>query len=544
MTKRTKIWVSEKYSVPFDIEFELGKPHKLRNYINLAYMINQELPLFFDENEMWWVFDGKKYVHVDDTDVLAIIRDITGDVFLVTNPGMKIAIQGALRIDSRTRRPKEPPLNYILTDSGIYDIIEDKIIEEKSSDYFFKNHIPHNIGTSEDTPIIDSLIESWVGKEKVGLMKEMLAYTLYRRYVIHRLFCLFGSQGANGKSSFIRLLRNFLGEDNVSTFSFRLLSDKFQTGKLLGKLVSICTELPYDIVKDTDIIKQLTGDDKLSAEFKGKPCFDFVNYSKVVFSTNAVPPSTDKTKAYSRRWNIIEFPNSFPDGKEITENIPEIEYQNLLYGSLKRLKRIVEQGNLLGEGSREERHMDLESKSNPVKLFVSEFLEDSYDGFVPVFEFTAKFNSWCQSHGYRRHDPKAMWGMLELEGIEQGRDWVNFDSGERRQLRGLVGVKWKVVTRVTAVTPPALCVRLSELKKINEKEMASQVSQPSQTLDTETGDGGQKDAPLSSIPGGKVIPWSDIESHFKSFDEADAWIKNECAAGRWFETRPGWYRKV
>lgn len=329
----------------------------------------------------------------------------------------------------------------ILTASGIYNIFTGEITEA-TPDYFFKNYIPHKIGESDECIFVDMLLEDWVGKENKERMYDIMAYCLLRDYPIQRLFCLIGI-GSNGKSSFIRLLIKLLGIENVSSFSLkRITMDKFQTAKLYNKLVAVATEIDYGMFQNTSLLKALVGGDPIPIEFKNKMPFDFFNFAKIFISTNSLPATVDRTDGFYRRWHIEHFPNTFEDGKEITDKVTEEEIERLLKKLLNRLPVLMENGKFINELSLEEKKKMYEIKSNPVELFISSYCIKDIDGFVPMFEFREKFNAFCIENGYRKLSDKEIWGLLGLIGYERGRRRYTFSDGQIHQVRCILGISW------------------------------------------------------------------------------------------------------
>ena len=98
------------------------------------------------------------------------------------------------------------------------------------------------------------------------------------------------------------------------------------------------------------MLKLLTGGDTISGEFKGRDPFDFVNTAKIIIATNGLPVTTDRSEGFYRRWCLIEFKNKFCDGKDIIDNVPEIEYQNFCRKAVRLLKNIMESGKLQEPG--------------------------------------------------------------------------------------------------------------------------------------------------------------------------------------------------
>lgn len=62
----------------------------------------------------------------------------------------------------------------------------------------------------------------------------------------------------------------------------------------------------------------MTGNDRISAEFKGKQPFSFRSNAKLVFAGNTLPQikDTDVTKAFSNRMAVLLFNHSIPKDKQ------------------------------------------------------------------------------------------------------------------------------------------------------------------------------------------------------------------------------------
>ncbi|MBY9021986.1 MAG: hypothetical protein KGD67_13100, partial [Candidatus Lokiarchaeota archaeon] len=167
---------------------------------------------------------------------------------------------------------------------------------------------------------------------------------------IHRLFCFIG-EGLNGKSKFLKLLTNFVGEENVtSTELDTLLTSRFEITRLHKRLVCQMGETDFSEMKKTSILKKLSGGDLIGFEYKNKNPFEEHNYAKIIIATNNLPTTTDKTIGFYRRWLILDFPNQFSEKKNILEDIPEEEYQSLAVKCLGILKDLISKREFHNEG--------------------------------------------------------------------------------------------------------------------------------------------------------------------------------------------------
>ncbi len=111
---------------------------------------------------------------------------------------------------------------------------------------------------------------------------------------------------------------------------------------------------------------------------KYKTPFPFRNYAKLIFNTNQVPETEDKTDAFYRRVNLIEFPNKFVIGENadttLFENIPEREYEVFAWKLVEILKKLRERGFTFSQHKKVEiMAVKYEALSNPLDRIFKPF---------------------------------------------------------------------------------------------------------------------------------------------------------------------------
>ncbi len=233
----------------------------------------------------------------------------------------------------------------------------------------------------------------------VQTLYEIISYCVLAHMPIHRIFCLVG-EGANGKSSFLRLIEKFVGNENVGSSKLSVLlrgSQRFETTQLYRKLVVLIGEVSKETLKETDELKRITGDDLVRIEFKNKDPFKFRSYAKPISAVNAMPPTPDKTVGFYRRWLIIDFPNTFEEKeKEITLTIPDYEFNNFARKSVNVLKGLLKEGKFTNDGDTKEKEKRYETRSTSLKEFIKEYCEEESDSKIPFKLFCNKFNSYLK----------------------------------------------------------------------------------------------------------------------------------------------------
>jgi P4 family phage/plasmid primase-like protien len=391
-------------------------------------------PYFFDNIGFFWVWNYNSccYDRKDEYELMNEIKNVAAEkYFQMSESKFWNETLRSLKLIGTKYRPLSFEKSWIQFNKTIYDYKTGDCIKP-SPQYFNTNPIPYEVGDSDQTPNIDKLFVEWVSEKNLITLKETIALSLLQDYPLHRIVCLFGS-GCNGKGVFLRFLNKFLGSRNLCSSNLKkLMSGNFETSKLYQKLACIISETDFNVIRDTSILKQLSGQDLISAEFKGKNSFDYQNYSTLFIASNSMPITEDRTDGFYRRWLIIDFPFKFKEGNDPLERVPEIEYNNFALQLLKLLPELIKRGRFDNDGEIEERKKKYEEKSNPLSTFFKENYEYDIQAEVPFFELYDKYCIFSQQHGFREISKKAVSTLLE--------NMFNLET-EKKDIK--IGNEWK-----------------------------------------------------------------------------------------------------
>lgn len=413
------------------------------DYLQIAENFIKSQPIYYDSAKNWWIWNHneKCYVLMDETDLLNILDKQTKNPSV--NSKVKNEILESLRRVGRQNKPKEFKKSWIQFKNKIIDFKTDEIFDA-TPEFFSSNPIPWKLGDYEETPILDKLFKEWVGEKYVRTLYELISFCLVSDYPLHRVFCFYGS-GLNGKGSFMRTLKKFIGVNNCcSTELDTLLLSRFEISRLHKKLVCMMTETNFEEISKTAMLKKLTGQDLIGYEYKNKNLFEDMNYAKIIISTNNLPPTSDKTIGFYRRWSIIDFPNQFDEGKNIEDSIPDMEFENLAKKSIKILKELLEYGKFTNEGTIEERAKKYEDLSNPFDKFWKENIDEDSDSHIGKTAFRQRLEQWCKENKFRSmSDGTIAKKMKDMKIFDSLQSFYN-ERGERIRFWAWNNIKWKI----------------------------------------------------------------------------------------------------
>lgn len=155
---------------------------------------------------------------------------------------------------------------------------------------------------------VDTMLDKLTGNDMEirDIIEEMLGYILMRHVRYQKAFLLLGP-GGNGKSTFLEMIGEWVGQENISSLLLHDLSDKFRGSQIVDKIVNLGDDISDEIVKDSAMFKSLSTGEVVTLEEKNLNPFNYVNTAKLIFTANSMPLFHDKSHGLSRRWIFIPF---------------------------------------------------------------------------------------------------------------------------------------------------------------------------------------------------------------------------------------------
>ena len=391
--KRAKPKVAKKK----DVAKEEGEEEKLNLY-KFAQEILAETPIVTDSRTylmFWW--DGKRWR--DGAEALLQEKLVEAEKenykpYHFTT--LKEIIQGLTFKNGL----EEPPPNLICFENGVLDLNTMQLMPHDPK-YFFRNIIHANFNPEAKCPrFLKWLEEIQPEEEERKAIQELFGYSLYRDYPLHYIFFLVGV-GRNGKGTLLRTLIGLLGKENCASIPLERLFERFQATNLWGKLVNIVSEPKIKKVT-TEAIKQLTGQDLITGEIKGKQNpIKFTNYAKLIVMANRLPPVSDESYAWWGRVIVIEFPVIIPPEK-IIPNIEEEwlsdpeERSGIINWALEGLKRLLETKRFTKSQAMEEAIEQYRKWSQPAQYFLDKYCEYGANYWIAKKELYEAYKIACE----------------------------------------------------------------------------------------------------------------------------------------------------
>lgn len=272
---------------------------------------------------------------------------------------------------------------------------------EHTPDYASRIQIPIRYGQNAECPSIRKFFEIVFKPDDIPKIIEFIGYCLYRAYPVQKAFILLGP-GGTGKSTFIDIVKSFVGENNIFSVNPQdLTKDRFAAADLYRKLLDAVPDVGSEKLTQTAAIKALTGHtDTVRAQRKNQDPFQFVNYAKMIFGLNTLPQTDDKTTGWYRRIEIVRMDHVLGDtelSKEFIDKLTSPEELSGLFNlAIRELPGLLERNAFTNETSREDTAEAYEAASNPMEYFCIHFIKNVPGNMITKADLFENYKAFCK----------------------------------------------------------------------------------------------------------------------------------------------------
>jgi P4 family phage/plasmid primase-like protien len=321
----------------------------------------------------------------------------------------------------------------------------------------FRYVLPYGYDPTAEAPRFEKFLEEVTNEDQelVDVLMEFAGYAFSNDPCWTQKAMMLVGSGANGKSTYLEVLKNLAGEDNYSSLMMTDLKDPANRFDLDGKLFNVAEETSKQSIGDTALFKNLiTGGEIMIKMFYHQP-FKIRNRAKLIFAANEWPKSDDATSALFRRLIIVPFEQQFLNGHHDPMLIDKLNAElpgifNLVIQGYKRLKK---QGKFSHSSTVEEELESYRDETDIVKVFVDEKLE-VFDKFEDVFdpgtdEFVTaqrlyeQFINFVIERGEDKVSDKQFFKALKNVISNYKQRFARPSKNNKERHRGLKGVKWR-----------------------------------------------------------------------------------------------------
>ncbi|MCX5888262.1 MAG: phage/plasmid primase, P4 family [Deltaproteobacteria bacterium] len=261
----------------------------------------------------------------------------------------------------------------------------------------------------------------------ISFLQRTLGYSLTGDCREQSLFMFWGG-GANGKSTLLNIISDILGNYAIQTPTETLLAKKQGTipndlARLNGPRFVTALEVDRGRRLAESLVKQLTGQDTISARFLYGEYFDFAPQFKLFLATNHKPVIKDTSFAIWRRIRLIPFAVEIPEEEQDRE-LPE-KLKAELPGILAWMVRGCLSWQLGGLGVPDEVTAatgEYRQEMDVLEDFLTECCIVAPGVSARAKELYQAYGKWAENSGEKKPFTQRDFGMgLKERGFQKGR---------------------------------------------------------------------------------------------------------------------------
>jgi len=281
-------------------------------------------------------------------------------------------------------------------------------------------------------------LQDWCGLALLGINKP------------HVIVILVGTAGA-GKSTFVKVLTEVIGKNNVHTLRTERLGDKFETSFYLGKTLLHGVDVSSDFLsqKNASILKSLTGGDTMNVELKnlreGGPEID--GYFNIIIICNTLPNIRleGDAGAWKRRLVIVEYRKPKPQTVivSLADHILKEEGSGVLNWALMGLKRLKDNNWRFGLTTTQNDLVDkVVLQSDSPRQFVKRCLIQEQDHLLTLDDCFGAYVAFCKQLGWyptqsTKANPIIEDDIMRQYGISRRNDIPGKNGKDQRGWKGI-----------------------------------------------------------------------------------------------------------
>ncbi|MFF1548728.1 phage/plasmid primase, P4 family [Streptomyces sp. NPDC058291] len=276
-------------------------------------------------------------------------------------------------------------------------------------------------------------------EERREYLARVVGYTLSGSTEEQVMFIHHGD-GQNGKGVFMRVVTAILGDYAQSVPRSTLMAKQNEgipndVARMMGKRLLSTTETSAGKKLDDELVKQLTGEDTVSARFLNKEFFDFRPVGKIHLVTNYLP-TVGGGHGIARRLQDIGWDVIVPPEKRIKkydEKILAAEASGVLNWAIQGCLKWQENGLAVPAAVQEKTKEHL-AKSDPLLMWRDDYTRPAEStAYTETGVLFASYKQWCQAGSIREMSIRAFGEALQEKGYQRG----NHPTNRRSVIYGL-----------------------------------------------------------------------------------------------------------
>lgn len=355
---------------------------------------------------LYRITDGKYYKLLSDTFINNELIAKRG-----MEPEKQKAAQTMIRSFQKEDNVKFDPY-YVGFKNGIMNWRTEEFFPYGTKDAPIFKYFDVNYNPEADTSYVDCIITDWCQGDEVKkqMLYELAGCCFYSDKPIKKWWAIEG-KADTGKSTFLRMLREIIGDDNVGSTPIQNLKDSNAIAELIDKPVNIVDDGSSKFTTDLSNLRRIIQGDDMQVKFLYQNRFTVKIESRMVFVFNKIPRFRDDNDATAKKMLMIGFNRVYTDEEKDTDLIDKLKTDENKEAFLKlavnAMKSVLHR-NLTFTVSEESKRViaQIMEESDQFISFVADTISEDFDWVMfldgkKTSDVYNKFREWADAEGYQ-----------------------------------------------------------------------------------------------------------------------------------------------
>lgn len=282
-------------------------------------------------------------------------------------------------------------------------------------------------------------------KENIEYIQKIFGMALSGITNEEKLFLLYGATTRNGKSTIVETYLYMIKDYGITMQPETLALSKKDSRTANGDIARLkgarfvnAPEPPQNMRFDAALIKQLTGNDMITARKIYQEEMSFIPEFITLINTNHLPIITDETLFTSGRIVVIPFRKHFEEHEQDKWLKNRLKQRQNISGFFNWCVAGYQKYQKDGLETTESMNQEIESyhmNSDKIAAFISEVLTEDPTQFVTMKELYPIYEQWCYKYNYQPYgkvkfiDYFRRSGQLKNQAKIKGKKYKNVVKG-------------------------------------------------------------------------------------------------------------------
>jgi len=422
----------EARETPLNERIDIKDVGQVVNYLKKEFV-------FKTLDDTWEILFYKDGVYVENAEVLiaGLCNEIIPDCSKI------IYNQIIWLIQSSTFTPRSEfnkDLSKIILENGILDL-ETLELSDYDPNFLTTVKLPIKYDPKTRCPKFIKFLKDCLNPQDIITVIEECSNILTTNRKNFEVSIMWIGDGANGKSTLLKILQGVIGGSNCSNISIHSMqSQRFSISQLNGKLANIHADISNRELNNLGIFKQVISGEPISAEKKNKDPFTLISFAKHFFSANEMPDIKDNSDGAFRRIYVTKWENQFLPGVNCIEDLDKTilsEEKNGIFNLLiQNYRTLIRNNGFRYKQSIAKVREIIKNEADKLREFINTCTETKQNHFIINDVFFQKFVEYCKFNNYEGITKQKFGVRIPTYGVIQEvkkldkktvRVWKNID---------------------------------------------------------------------------------------------------------------------